>query len=241
MAFFGALGKALKAPLKPINKAVGKLPGMGAVQRGVQKAPGVGAVGGKLGLGPSNPQQQVQQAPPPQMQPNMQSAVQNAGQAVGQAFNRPRPMQPGMQNMMQGGAQAVGRMMPGYARPQLPPMQPPPPQEMQEQAPPLQGPEQEMMQQKIQQMEAMRPQVGMGGRFGLGPSIGARPHVMPRFGRMMQPQEQPMMQPMQDQAQGMDQMPMPNASVDEDRVNRFRQMRQGGIGPRFGGGGPMQY
>jgi len=223
MAFFGALGKALKAPVK----AVGKLPGMGAVQRGVQKAPGVGAVGGKLGLGPSNPQKQVQQAP--QQFTQQAPPIQN------------RMPQPGMQNMMQGGAQAVGRMMPGYARPQLPPMQPPPPQEMQEQAPPLQGPEQEMMQQKIQQMEAMRPQVGMGGRFGLGPSIGARPHVMPRFGRMMQPQEQPMMQPMQDQAQGMDQMPMPNASVDEDRVNRFRQMRQGGIGPRFGGGGPMQY
>jgi len=206
MAFLGALGKAMKAPVK----AVGKLPGMGAVQRGVQKTPGISAVGGKLGLGPAKPPQQVQQAPPL----NLQQGPIN------------RMPQPALQNMAQAGAGLAGR----FGQMQRPPMpMQPPPQEMQEQA---QGPDQEMVQQKIQQMQAMQPR-----GFGVGPSMGARPHVMPRFGRMMQPQEQPMM----DQAQGMGEMPMPNASMDEDRVNRFRQMRQGGIGPRFGGGGPVQY
>jgi hypothetical protein len=204
MAFLKKLGNALKAPLKPINKAVGKVPGMGAVQK---KTPGLGAVGGKLGLGPTPPVGEAagpiygNQAPPPpqpMQQPinlqqgpinRMQPALQNAGQMVGQAFGRQLPM-----------------------RPQLSPMQPPPemPDQGQENPP-------DMMALKAQQMQQMQPQMNMG----------MRPQVMPRFGMMG--------------GGRMNQMPMPDEGMDAQRQDRFRQMRQGGIGPRMGGGGPQQY
>ena len=51
MAFWGNVGKALKAPIKPINKAVGKIPGMKAVGGAMNKIspPGMN----KLGIGPT--------------------------------------------------------------------------------------------------------------------------------------------------------------------------------------------
>lgn len=88
MGFFGAMGKALKAPLKPINKAVGAIPGMnkmappGASRMGI--GPTLNPSGGGMGklamMGQMNRppqampqlppmQMEQQQAPPPNFQP----------------------------------------------------------------------------------------------------------------------------------------------------------------------------
>lgn len=82
MGLFGALKGAVKAPIK----AAQKLPGMGAVNKGVQAAPGVGGMMGKLGLGPSQPPSTVGQAlgpigpPPQQPSPDMQGPPPAQGQ-----------------------------------------------------------------------------------------------------------------------------------------------------------------
>jgi hypothetical protein len=83
MGFFGALGGALKAPLKPINRAVSKVPGMGGL---VRSTPGLGAGSASQGIGPSNPalskfgmlgqqmgQQSPVQVPPPPMDEGYQA------------------------------------------------------------------------------------------------------------------------------------------------------------------------
>lgn len=71
MGLFGALGKALKAPVK----AVGKLPGMGSVGKVVGSVPGVNPMMNKIGLGPSNPQAVIPKLPPMNApQPMMQGA-----------------------------------------------------------------------------------------------------------------------------------------------------------------------
>jgi hypothetical protein len=47
MAFFGALGRAATAPFRGANKVMGKVPGMGAVNRAASAVPGTGFLGNR--------------------------------------------------------------------------------------------------------------------------------------------------------------------------------------------------
>lgn len=100
MGVFGAIGGALKAPAKAINKA----PGMNALKKAVpgmnsskpkpspSAGAGVGAgamMGQKMGLGPS-----------PQMTPGM-SGLAQAGAGIGNAFLQNRSPMPGGNNAIQ--------------------------------------------------------------------------------------------------------------------------------------------
>ena len=92
MGFFGAMGKALKAPLKPINKAVGQIPGMNKVAGAMGKAapPGMNAMNKGLGIGPTpNPSgggmgklaMMGQMNRPPQALPQLPPMQQDQGMA----------------------------------------------------------------------------------------------------------------------------------------------------------------
>jgi hypothetical protein len=84
MGLFGAIGKAIKAPAKPLNKMMGALPGGNSANKMMGKAlPG-------LGIGPSP------KATPPQASNPWAAAAQGAGQIGGQlgGGNMERPPQP---------------------------------------------------------------------------------------------------------------------------------------------------
>jgi hypothetical protein len=192
---------------------------MGRALGGGMKAPAQAA------LGKQKQQPQMKQPMKPQggIGPSMGSSM-----GARMAAARPQPQQ----NMMQGAVQNVGQMM-GQA------FNRPSPQQglqnmaqgganlaqnlMRPQPPPEPMPENPMQQdQNIQALENMKMQqlaAGIGGRFGGGYPGMARPHMQP-----------PQM------AEGP--MPMPDEGMDEQRVNKFQQLRRGGIGPR---GGPQQY
>lgn len=233
---FGALGKALKAPLKPINKAVGKVPGMNKI---AQAAPGLRAGG----IGPSPAASGIggmmQKMKPPQpMQPQqgMQNMAQNAAGAVGAAFGRPPQNQLGNFGGMAGGTpQALSPMMAKMQMMQ--PKQPMPEMTPEPTAPasPVYNDQNTPELQDMKQQQLAGMQQLYGGNSGIarpmGPSFGGMSGMMQRFGGMNRPM--PMQSPQEDQVS------MPDESVDAMRRNKFSQMR--GIGPRMGGGGPMQY
>jgi len=137
---FGGLMKALKAPVKVAQK----LPGMGAVNKGVQAAPGVGGMMGKLGLGPSKPPSTVGQplgpingqAPPQQpmqpMQPDMQGPPPEQMNQMNQMPPQVGPPPPNtggpdvnaMMALKQGAGQGIGPSFGQQPQPrQIPPQQ----------------------------------------------------------------------------------------------------------------------
>ena len=206
--------------LKGVGNAMMNAPGMSAIRKPLQagmKAPGMKPVAKGLGLGPSNqaaPQQKMQ---PPQQGPAlgqqgpMQNAVGQVGAAMGQAFGRPQPNQQAWQNMAQAGAGIGGAFGMGKMYGGAPPMMAPEPSAPA--SPDMQNQENtpEMMQAKQNQMAQMFGNQ-LGGMFGGGM---ARPQAM--MGQAA-----------------------PDESMDAMRRNKFMQMRQGGIGPRFGMRPPQQ-
>jgi len=142
---FGGLMKALKAPVKVAQK----LPGMGAVSKGVNAAPGVGGMMGKLGLGPSKPPSTVGDALGPiNGMGQMAQAGANIGNAVG-----------GMQRPMANSMAPAEMAGPPEQMNQMPPQVGPPP-------PNTGGPD-------VNAMMALKQQAAMqNGNPGIGPSFG---------------------------------------------------------------------
>jgi hypothetical protein len=101
MAFLKKLGSALKAPVR----AVGKLPGMGAVGSALQRGapPGMGAVGRGLGIGPT---------------PNPNAGGMGALAAAGAGFGNMMGRKPQAPPMMPPPQMDQGQMPPPDFQPQ---------------------------------------------------------------------------------------------------------------------------
>jgi hypothetical protein len=189
--------------------------GLGTLGKGIMNAPGMGAIRKPLAAG-------MQKTPglkgvgnkiglgPSQLQQKMQPPQQ--GPALGQANWGPA---------VQNAGAAIGNAF-GMNRPR--------PEPMQMQAPPLQAPEQQMQEpdpQAIQAMQNMKmQQMAQMGR-GIGSGMGQMFGGMGGGQGMMRPQ------PFQ-RGEQMNQLASPDESFDQQRKNKFQQMRAGGIGPRFG-------
>jgi len=134
MGMFGALKKAVA----PINRAVGKAPGMNKLAGAVNKVPGMGAMGRGLGIGPSRPPTNVGQPMGPnegptsigQPQGPMNQAINPNASAMGrmaQGFGQmapqmqPKPMGPMDTYQTGGGAPPPSQFIDGPPQP-LPPM-----------------------------------------------------------------------------------------------------------------------
>lgn len=128
MGFFGAVGKAMTSnPFKPINKAVGKLPGMnkmappGAGRIGIGPTPNPsGGMGGKMAT-MGRPPQAMPQLPPMQPEQNYGAPAPPMEMSMGQPqpFMPQEPQVPIGEPLPQVGG--GGGMMP---IPQAPQMQP---------------------------------------------------------------------------------------------------------------------
>jgi hypothetical protein len=154
MGFFGAMGKAMKAPLKPINKAVGAIPGMktaakampGASKLGIGPTPNPsGGMGGKfaaMGQAAGGIGNMMGRKSPPPMMPPPQMEQQQAPPPDMQPFGQPQPFLP---------------QEPQMSQPE-PMMQPPP--DMGGQMPIPQAPQmqQPMQPKRSMFMDRMRPQ-----------------------------------------------------------------------------------
>jgi hypothetical protein len=145
MGMFGAIGKALKAPAKPLNKMMGALPGGNSANKMMGKAlPG-------LGIGPS-----PKSAPSPNPWAAAAQGVGQIGSQLGGGnMERPQPM-PEMQAQAPAGPAPQGFQsspMPDYTGGnQIPPE----------------------VQQQLEQQKAAGAMMGTGGGMG-GPGIPNRP------------------------------------------------------------------
>lgn len=159
MGMFGALGKAIKAPLKPINKAVSAMPGMKSASKAM---PGAGALGGALGLGPS-----------PQAQNQMGGLAARMGQAA--SSFAPQGMKPqtappmGDANQLSMGARNPQQPFPGGEADVTAPMG----------APDMMGAMPQPMNPSAVDPNAMmaKRKMQMGGG-GIGPSFGRGNRMM---------------------------------------------------------------
>jgi len=94
MGIFGKIGGALKAPLRPLNRAAQPInrsvPGLGRVAQNVGNAiggmSGKGMMGSKVGLGPS-PNVMPQMTPPPALNTSMPPPPADNQQDISQIYS----------------------------------------------------------------------------------------------------------------------------------------------------------